>query len=461
MTKVTNSENSNDLQKIKYQKMTTEPVQKLVCQMAVPSIISMLISAAYNLADTFFIGKISTEATGAVGVVFSYMAIIQAIGFYFGHGSGNYISRELGAQRNDNAEKMASVGFFSSLICSGALIILGFLFMDPFLRMLGATDTIMPDAKSYFTYILISTPFIMGTFVLNNQLRLQGNAKYGMYGILPGAVLNIILDPVLIFVFDMGIAGAAIATGFSQAVGFVILLVINHKIGLKIKFSNFKPTVKSLLEINAGGLPSLCRQGLASIATICLNQAAGAFGDSAIAAFSVVNRVTFFAMAALLGYGQGFQPVCGYNYGAKLYDRVKKAYWFCIKSSSIVLLCIAVFGCIFAKQIVTVFRADDLELIRIGTDALRYQICVFPLSGFFIISNMLLQTTRKTARATVISVARQGVLFIPILLILSRIFGLTGIEIAQPIADILTFAISIPLAKMTLDEMKNEVKITA
>ena len=442
----------------KFEKMTTAPVQSLVLQMAVPSIISMLISALYNLADTFFIGKISTQATGAIGIVFSFTAITQAIGFYFGHGSGNYISRQIGAKRVDNAEKMAANGFFSSFAIGIIIMIGGFCFMNPLLKLLGATDTIMPEAVSYFTYILIATPFIIGSFVLNNQLRLQGNAKFGMFGILSGAILNIILDPIFIFTLNLGIAGAAIATGLSQLIGFVILFIMCNTVGIKIRLKNFRLNFAVIAEINAGGLPSLARQGLASVATIFLNNYAGLYGDSAIAAFSVVSRATFIATAALLGFGQGFQPVCGFNFGAKLYDRVKKAYWFCVKSSFIVLVVIAVLGYIFAGNIVAVFRSDDLELIKIGTDALRYQCIVFPLSGFIIMSNMFLQNTRKTARATVLAVARQGVIFIPVLIICSATLGILGIELAQPISDLLTFLLTIPLTLTALNELGQEKK---
>lgn len=445
--------NENQQNNEKYRLMTTQPVERLICKFAVPTIISMLITAAYNLADTFFIGKISTQTTGAVGIVFSFMTVLQAIGFYFGHGSGNYISRALGAKKYDDAEKMASTGFFASVFVGVIITALGLIFMNPVLQLLGSTDTILPYAKSYFTYILLAAPFILGSFVLNNHLRFEGNAVYGMLGILSGAALNIILDPILIFVCDLGIAGAAIATGFSQMVGFFILLVICNRKGLKIKIRNCRFNKESIAEINAGGLPSLFRQGLSSVSNICLNFAAGAYGDSAIAAFSVVGRISFIAFAVIIGFGQGFQPVCGFNYGAKKYDRVKKSYSFCVKVSTAVLCVFAVLGFIFSGELVRLFRADDALLVEIGSLALRLQCIAMPLAGFITMSNMYLQNIRSTLRATVLAAARQGLVFIPVMFILSGIFGLVGLQCAQLVSDAITFILAVPLTLPVLRKM--------
>ena len=439
--------NENQQNNEKFELMTTQPVERLICKFAVPTIISMLITAAYNLADTFFIGKISTQTTGAVGIVFSFMTVLQAIGFYFGHGSGNYISRALGAKKYDDAEKMASTGFFASVFIGIIITVTGLIFMNPVLRLLGSTDTILPYAKSYFTYILLAAPFILGSFVLNNHLRFEGNAVYGMLGILSGAVLNIILDPILIFACDLGIAGAAIATGFSQMVGFFILLVICNRKGLKIRIKNCRFNRKFIAEINAGGLPSLFRQGLTSVSNICLNFAAGAYGDSAIAAFSVVGRISFIAFAVIIGFGQGFQPVCGFNYGAKKYDRVKKSYRFCV---------FAIFGFIFSNELVRMFRADDALLIKIGSLALKLQSLAMPLAGFITMSNMYLQNIRSTLRATVLAAARQGLIFIPVMFILSGVFGLVGLQSAQLVSDVITFILAVPLTLPVLNKMMKE-----
>lgn len=312
--------------------MTTEPVNKLVCKMAVPTIISMLITSFYNMADTYFVGKLDTQSTAAVGVVFSLMALIQALGFFFGHGSGNYISRKLGAKEFEDASKMASIGFFSAFICGGLVLVLGLIFLEPLSVVLGSTKTILPYTKKYLSVILFGAPFMVSSLVLNNQLRFQGSAASAMVGIVSGAVLNIILDPIFIFQCNMGITGAALATVIGQLLGFLLLWNGTRKgENIHIKWKNFKPALYYYKEIVRGGVPSLCRQGLASIATMCLNHMAGGFGDAAIAGMSIVSRITMFANSALIGFGQGFQPVCGMNYGAKLYKRVKEGFWFCVK----------------------------------------------------------------------------------------------------------------------------------
>ncbi|MFA9464229.1 MAG: MATE family efflux transporter [Velocimicrobium sp.] len=450
---------SDTLQQEKFDQMTKDPVEGLICKMAVPSIISMLVSAFYNMADTFFVGQISTQATAAVGIIFSYMALIQAVSFFFGHGSGNFISRALGRQDTLDAKRMAATGFFSAILFGCLIIIPCFFWNDAILRMLGATPTILPEAKKYFLYILVATPFMMGSLVLNNQMRFQGNARLGMIGISTGAVLNILLDPILIFGCHLGISGAALATAISQSVGFFVLLVMSHRSdGVKIRWSAFSPTWKSYKEIIAGGLPSLLRQGLASVAAIYLNQAAGLYGDSAIAAFSIVNRSMMIAASALIGFGQGFQPVCGFNYGAGLYERVRKSFWFSVWVATAVLFALSILGFLFAKPIVRVFRADDAKVIEIGARALTYQSIVFTLQGWVIIVNMFLQTTRKTIRASITAMSRQGIVFIPVLLITSHIFGLNGICLTQPISDVLTFLLSIPLGLSGLREMKEEEK---
>ena len=306
----------------KFLKMTTRPVGHLVSEFAVPSIVSMLITSIYSLVDTYFVGNIDTQSTAALGIVFSYMALVQAFSFFFGHGSGNYISRALGSRNMAGAGSMAACGFFTAIVTGCLFAIVGFIYTRPLLRFLGATETIVPVAVGYFRYILLGTPFIVGTFVLNNQMRLQGNAFLSMIGISVGAVLNVVLDPIFIFTLNMGVSGAGLAIAISQAVSFFIMLsMTGMRGGIKIRFKNFRPTRAQFNEIVAGGLPSLARQGLGCIAAICLNQLAGNFGDSAIAAFSIVNRVIIFVSSALIGFGQGFQPVCGFCQSGTGYER--------------------------------------------------------------------------------------------------------------------------------------------
>lgn len=438
----------------KYIKMTTKPVGHLVGEFAIPSIVSMLITSIYSLVDTYFVGNIDTQSTAALGIVFSYMALVQAFSFFFGHGSGNYISRALGSRNTEGAGTMAACGFYTSILTGCAFAVLGFLFTRPILRFLGATETIMPAAIGYFRYILLGTPFIVGTFVLNNQMRLQGNAFMSMIGISIGAVLNVILDPIFIFALDMGVAGAGLATAISEAVSFFIMLsMTGMRGGIKIRLRNFRPSMPQYREIVAGGLPSLARQGLGCVAAICLNQMAGNYGDSAIAAFSIVNRVIIFVSSALIGFGQGFQPVCGFNFGAERYDRVRKAFWFSASVMTAYCIVFAATGILFAPGIVSIFRAGDAEVIRYGSIALRWQCAAFPLVGIIVLSNMYLQNIRRVIPAVVVAMSRQGIFFIPLLFILESLAGIDGLLVAQPISDVISFALALPLSIAALKSM--------
>ena len=443
----------------KYVQMTTAPIPGLVTRLAVPTIISMLVTAFYNMADTFFVGRIGTSASAAVGVVFSLMAIIQACGFFFGHGSGNYISRALGANDGEDAERMAATGFFSALLAGALLAAVGILLIRPLARVLGSTETILPYAVDYMRVILIGAPWMMSSLVLNNQLRFQGSAFYSMIGIASGAVINIALDPLLIFTFDMGIAGAALATIISQFVSFCLLLAGTLRGGnLRIRIKNFTPNGHYLKSIVNGGMPSLCRQGLNSVGTICLNLGAGIYGDAAIAAMSIVSRIVMFANSCVIGFGQGFQPVCGFCYGAKKYERVKQAFWFCVKSATIFLCCAAVLAFAFAPQLVAVFRKGDADVAAIGTVALRAQCLTFPLSAWIVLCNMMMQTIGKSVRASFLAMARQGLFFVPAVLILPRVLGLFGLQISQAVADVITFCASIPLQLSVFREMDAEMR---
>lgn len=445
-------------QEEKFIKMTTTPVPKLVGSLAIPTIISMLVTSFYNMVDTYFVGQINTEATAAVGVVFSLMAVIQAFGFLFGHGSGTYLSRKLGEKKVDEAKEIANAGFAYAVIAGVSLMVLSLIFMDPLANILGATETNVTYVKDYMGIILIGAPFVMCSFVLNNQMRYQGNAMYSMYGIMLGAVLNIGLDPLFIFVFDMGIKGAALATIVGQIASFILLLVCTRfggNLHITLRTNPFKWSV--FKEIVAAGLPSLFRQGLASLSVMLLNvsvrEIAGASADAAIAGMSIVSRVSMFANSALIGFGQGFQPVCSFNYGARLYDRVKEAFYFCVKVAIGFLVVISVVGFVFAPQIVWFFRQDEL-VCEIGAFALRAQTLTFPLGSWIVMCNMMLQSCGKSFMASVVASCRQGACFLPLLLVLPIFFGLTGIQIAQPIADVLTLGISLPAGIFFIKEMK-------
>lgn len=440
----------------KYQMMTEAPIPGLIGRLAVPTIISMLVTSFYNMADTFFVGKIGTSATAAVGVAFPVMAIIQALGFFCGHGSGNSISRKLGAHDEDSAGELAATGFFASLFLGLIVLVLGLLFLTPLSRILGSTDTILPYTKEYLRIILVGAPWMAAQFVLNNQIRFQGNAFYAMIGVGTGAILNIALDPIFIFGFGMGVSGAALATVISQLISFFMLLVGIRISGcIPIRLKNVRFNRERLREIAGGGLPSLFRQGLGSIATMTLNIAANPYGDAAIAAMSVVSRISMFAISALIGFGQGFQPVCGFNYGAKKYGRVREAFWFCVKISTVFLFALAVLGFLLSGHLIGIFR-DDPEVIRIGTTAIRFQCATLALNGWIVMNNMMTQTMGKTFYASLLASARQGLFFIPILLILPRILGLLGIQSAQAAADLFTFLMSLILYQKVMNEVKKE-----
>ena len=438
----------------KFHQMTETPVGPLICRLALPCILSMLVTAFYNMADTFFVGMLKNDSvTGAVGVVFSLMAVIQAVGFFFGHGSGNFISRELGKQHFDEASNMAATGFFSALATGLLICVLGQVFLEPLAVLLGSTPTILPYSTAYLRVILIGAPWMTASLVLNNQLRFQGSAVYGMVGIISGAVLNIALDPLLIFGFDMGIAGAAWATIFSQFVSFCLLLVGCSRGGnLRIRISRVQLKWFYFKRIIQGGLPSLGRQGLASVATICLNRAAGPYGDAAIAAMSVVQRIMMFGASTMIGFGQGFQPVCGFNYGARLYKRVRDGFWFCVKTATVFLLAVGILGFVFAPQLIALFR-DSPEVIAFGAAALRFQCVTFFFQGWIVMSNMMLQTMGRTVPATFLAMARQGIFFIPLVWILSSTLGFLGVQMTQAVSDVLTLACAIPIQMKVLREL--------
>ena len=439
-----------------YTYLTQAPVHRVIITMAIPTIISMLVTGLYNIADTFFVGKIDTQATAAVGVVFSLMFFVQAMGFFFGHGSGNYISRELGARRHENAIKMASTGFFSSFLVGVIVLILGEIFLTPLSLMLGSTPTILPYTEEYMQVILLGAPFLTSSLTLNNQMRLQGNAKFAMFGIVTGAMLNVILDPLLIFTCGLGVSGAAWATVIGQAVSFVILFLMTRRgENIAIHFRNFSPSLQRYKEIFYGGSPSMMRQGLACIATMSLNLAAGAYGDSAIAAMSIVGRIAMLSFAVVIGLGQGFQPVCGFCYGAGLYDRLKEAYRFTVIIGTSFLIVICIIGWIISGSLIGVFR-DDPKVIAIGVVALRWQLCTFPLNSLILASNMLAQTCRKPWRANILAAARQGLFFIPLIFILPSYFGLLGVEMCQAVSDVLSFTLTVPIVIYTFREFTRE-----
>jgi len=442
--------------------LTTTPIPKLIMTLSFPTIISMLVTGIYNTADTFFVSRVSsnpevnTAATAAVGLVFTVMAIIQATGFFCGHGSGNYLSRMLGAEKYKEADEMASTGFALSIILGIVFAVIGNVFITDIAGALGAKSAqSLTFTKDYMRIILLGAPFMMAQFVINNQLRFQGSAYYAMIGLLSGAAMNMILDPILIWGLHMEVTGAAIATVMGQATSFFVLLMGTTKgENIKLSIKNIRLNKHYLYEIGNGGAPSLFRQGLAAIATLLLNRMAGSIGsDAAIAGMSVATRIMMLMASALIGFGQGYQPVCSFNYGAGLTARVKEGFNFCIKYSTVFLIGIGAICFYFAPDLIALFSKDS-EAVEVGIKALRFQCMTLFLSGPIVISNMMLQSIGKGIKASITASARNGICFIPLILILPRLFGITGVEITQSCADILSTLIAVPLAYSELKTFK-------
>ena len=451
--------------------------------MALPAVVSQLITLFYNLADTFFIRQLNSDSmVAAIGVVMPLMNIIQAIGFYHGHGSGNYISRAFGRRDLKDAEKMAATGFFCAVSFGILLAALGLCFRRGFAGLLGAkTEETLENTVRYMRYILLAAPLMMGSIVMNNQLRFQGNAFFSMIGLTTGAVLNLFLDPILIFRAGdaigiaglharfgagMGVSGAALATALSQCVSFTILAVgMQRSDNVKIRLKNFCPNAYYLKGIMQGGLPSLARQGIASISSASLNHAIGLYVtgavmiDAAQAAMTGVNRIMMVLASVLIGFGQGFQPVCGFNYGARKYDRVRRAFRFCVRLAAVVLVGLSALGFVFAGPVTNLVTGASPEASAIAVFAFRAQLVTLPLSAWIVLCNMMLQNIGATARATMLAVSRQGLAFIPMVLLLPLVteaLGLApvlGIELAQPFADVISFLIAIPIGTGELRKM--------
>lgn len=430
----------NNNEKSNYEVMTKTPVPLLITKLAIPAVISMLVTNIYNMVDTAFVGKLGTSASGAVGVVFGFMAIIQAFGFMFGQGSGSIISRSLGGRDEQNASNTATTGIICSFICGLLFIIIGLPFVDELVMLLGSTDTIAVYAKTYIYFIIFAAPFMTSSLTMNNILRYESKAALGMAGLMTGAILNMICDPIFMFGFNMGIAGAGLATALSQVVSFIILLsmFLRGKTIVKLKRVNFVANIRFIFNIMATGFPSLVRQGLNSIATVLLNSCSAVYGDEAVSAMSIVSRIVFFVMSVAIGIGQGFQPVSGFNYGAGKYSRLRKAYAFTFIVSEVLVLIGLSLVLINSNGIIAIFR-DDPIVIKIGTRALKLQMATLLFVPITVVTEMLFQTTGNRLLASLLSAMRSGIFFIPTLLILSYTRGLSGIQEAQPVAYVISF----------------------
>ncbi len=444
-------------EELKYIKMTTTKEWKLVLQLAVPTMISMLITMIYNTADTFFVSRISVAASGATGIVFSLMAILQAFGFMYGHGAGSNISRLLGARNTEHASIYASTSVFLA-VGTGLLIgLFGLLFLEPFMRLLGSTDTILPEAKAYAMFILIAAPAMTTSCVLNNILRYEGIAVYAMIGLTSGGILNMALDPLFIFTFHLGTAGAGLATAVSQYIAVIILLLpyLRGKTVTRLALRSFTKTPADIRNIVLTGMPSMMRQGLTSIGTALLNTQAAVYGDAAIAAVSIVNRCTGLMFSLALGMGQGFQPVCAFNYGAKKYDRVRRALLFTMGAAFVLLGSMTTVCRCFAPEVIQLFR-KDADVVSIGTETLRYACTGLLFLPVCAMGSMLFQSTGKKWRAMLIAMLQSGALFIPMVMILPHFCGLKGLEMAQPTAYFAASLIALPIILLFLRTLRQK-----
>ena len=445
---------SDDRSALQFRRMTETPIPQLVLSLAAPTILSMLITSIYNLADTFFVGQISTSASGAVGIVSSLMAILQALGFMLGHGSGSIISRSLGSQNTAAATRFASTSFFTALVFGGIITAAGLLTLPDFMMLLGSTETILPHACAYARYILLAAPIMMSSLVMNNILRYEGKASFAMIGLVTGGLLNIALDPLFIFGLGMGTAGAGLATALSQTISFCILLsmFLRGKTVSQFRLSAVTREARDFGRILLGGAPSFGRQGLNSIGGMLLNLAARSYGDAAVAGMSIVSRIFMFIISVAIGVGQGLQPVASFNYGARKYRRVRQAAIFTIEAAFCMLVVLVGLCWVNGDVLIRLFR-DDPAVTAVALPAFHYQCLAMLLQPIIVVANMTFQSVGASGRATFLACCRQGVFFIPLILILPRTHGLFGVEICQPIADVLTFLVSLPFLLAFLQQL--------
>ena len=440
-----------------YRKLVMTPVEKLIPRLAVPTIFSMMITMIYNLVDAYFVGKLGTSASAAIGVVLGVQSIFQAFGFMMGHGAGSQISVRLGEGDRDAADRLFSTAFFHALVISVIVGVLGLIGLEPLMRLMGSTDTILPFSKNYGFYILISGPALVGSCVLNNVMRYEGRAVLAMFGLVTGGVLNMIGDPILMFGLGLGIDGAGLSTAISQYISFGILLYMvfsKRTISrLSLRYRSNDPDVT--LSIMRVGFPSLIRQMLNSLATITLNHCAMPYGDAAIAAMAIVGRIVMFIGSAMIGLGQGFQPVSAYNYGARKFKRLRDSFYFTVKAGMAVLGILAIFGFMFPGPVVQLFR-DDPQVVEIGSRALRFQCIAVVMQPFSVTANMMFQSIGRSKEASFMAMLRSGLYYIPSLLILPLFLGLTGIECAQMVSDILTTLTCIPFVVRFMRETPDE-----
>ena len=444
-----------------YEKMTTTPVSKLIISLGIPTTISMLITSIYNMADTYFVGGLGDSPQAATGILFTLQCIIQAVAFMLGHGAGTYVAKYIAQKNFSKASEYTSTSFFVGGFMGLCMMGAGLAFLEPFLRFLGSTETILPYAKDYGMWILIACPFLICSLVLNNVLRYEGKAFYAMFGLGAGGILNILGDYVLIERFNLGVYGAGLSTAASQIVSFTLLLILYLKTAQsKLSLRYIAREFEVYLNIFKMGLPSLIRQGLTSISNGLLNNLIKPFGDAPLAAMSIVQKYSSFVMCVGLGIGQGYQPFASFNYELKEYDRVKKGTKFLMAFGVCAVGALATVGFIFASDIVAIFQKVP-AVIEVGTPAMRYASIGLLFLPISVSCNMLYQSIRKAAMASFMAIMRSGAVLIPVLLIAGTFFGLDGIIMAQPISDIITGLISFPFFLLFLKKTPSTAEAKA
>ncbi len=446
-------------------KMTESSVVKLVIKLSIPTVLSQMITSIYNMADTYFVTSLGDSAVAAVSVVYALQSIIQAIGYGLAMGAGSLVSMRLGEKDNINASKYASCAFYSAIFM-GFLLMGGCLInLNGLLRVFGSTETILPYAYDYALIILLGAPIMCSSFVMNNIMRAEGKAVFAMIGLTTGGIVNIILDPIFIFNLNMGVSGAAFATVLSQCVSFIILLsfYLSRKSIVSLAPKNISKKISDYGMIVKTGLPTVFRQGLGSLSTTLLNVQVKGYGDSAIAAVGIANKVYMLLRSFVLGIGHGFQPVAGYNYGAGKNDRVKKAFWTATVLGTIVAGMASLSLLIFSGEVIGFFNPETEETVKIGSKMLVFIGLALPFLGYSTYVNQLYQSLGFVKGATILASCRQGIFFVPLIFVLPAIIGIDGILLTQPLADVLTFIVSVPFNVVFLKKAlkaENEISST-
>ena len=432
----------------KLELLGSAPIHKALMALGMPIMIGMLINALYNLVDAYFVSGLGKSQMGAISVVFPLGQVVVGLGLMFGNGAASYLSRLLGRGDKDTADKVASTALYSSILIGAIIILLSAIFLKPILVMLGATETIMPYALKYARIYVLSCIFNVFNVTMNNIVSSEGAAKTTMCALLLGAVLNIGLDPLFIYTLDMGVEGAAIATAISQMVSTLVYLtyVLRKKSVFSFSIKEFSPTRQMITEILKIGVPTLVFQLLTSLSIALINRASSNYGDSVIAGMGAVTRITSMGTLVVFGFLKGFQPIAGFSYGAKKFDRLREAIKTSIIWSTSFCLVVGLVMAVFSTQIISQFTEGDNQMILVGQKSLFANGITFILFGFYTVYSSLFLALDKGAAGFFLGACRQGVCFVPVVLLLPMVWGMNGILYAQPIADVISVVITVFMA---------------